>query len=323
MMQLGFVSAILPDQSLDAVFQSARTIGYDCVELMCWPQGKAERRYAGVTHIDVTGLEANGGADASHIQAMSEKYGVAISGLGYYPNALSPDAEESKLAVEHIRQVIEASAILGVRRMNTFIGRDWKQSVDDNWQRFLDTWTPLVAFAEKLDVRIGIENCPMLFSADEWPGGKNLATSPSVWRKMFAAIPSKYFGLNYDPSHLVWQCMDYLAPLREFSDRLFHVHAKDVRVDPHRLNDVGILASPLEYHDPKLPGLGEIDWGRFFSLLGDVGYQGPVCVEVEDRAYEGSDESRHAALVQSHNYLRNFIPAVPQSPERPDSGETA
>ena len=317
MMQLGFVSAILPDQPLESVFQSAAAIGYDCVELMCWPQGKAERRYAGVTHVDVASLDAT---STAQIHAMSEKYGVAISGLGYYPNALSPDPDESTHAVEHIRRVIEAAAALGVRQMNTFIGRDWHQSVADNWQRMLDTWSPLVGFAEKLDVRIGIENCPMLFSADEWPGGKNLATSPSVWRKMFAAIPSDHFGLNYDPSHLVWQFMDYVAPLREFSDRLFHVHAKDVRVDSHRLNDVGILASPLEYHDPKLPGLGEIDWGRFFSVLGDVGYQGPVCVEVEDRAYEGSDEARHAALLQSHTYLRNFMPTNRKSPEPPASG---
>ena len=316
-MQLGFVSAILPDHSLENVFQSAATIGYDCVELMCWPQGKATRRYAGITHVDAAAVAANGADHAAEINAMAEKYGVAISGLGYYPNALSPDAEESEQAVEHIRRVIEASAVLGVKQMNTFIGRDWKQTVENNWQRFLDTWAPIVAFAEQHDVRIGIENCPMLFSDDEWPGGKNLATNPRVWRKMFADIPSQHFGLNFDPSHMVWQYMDYLAPLREFADRLFHIHAKDVRVDQHLLNDVGILASPSDYHVPKLPGLGEIDWGRFFSVLGDVGYLGPVCVEVEDRAYEGSDENRHAALLQSHTYLRNFMPTLSESGSGP------
>ena len=162
--------------------------------------------------------------------------------------------------------------------------------------------------AEQHQVKIGIENCPMLFTADEWPGGKNLAISPSVWRRMFEALPNPTFGLNYDPSHLVWQQMDYLAPLREFADRIHHIHAKDVRVDRYRLNDVGTLATPLEYHTPKLPGLGEIDWGRFISVLGDVGYRGPVCVEVEDRVYEGRCESRRLALAQSCAYLRNFIP---------------
>jgi sugar phosphate isomerase/epimerase len=149
----------------------------------------------------------------------------------------------------------------------------------------------------------------MLFTDDEWPGGKNLAVSPAIWRRMFEDIPSDHFGLNYDPSHMVWQHMDYLQPLRDFSARLFHIHAKDVRLDRHRLNEVGILATPLSYHVPKLPGLGEVDWGKFISVLGDVGYDGPVCVEVEDRAYEGSLESRKTALRQSATYLRNFIPS--------------
>ena len=158
-------------------------------------------------------------------------------------------------------------------------------------------------------MRIGIENCPMLFTADEWPGGKNLAHSPAIWRRMFAEIRSKSFGLNYDPSHLVWQGMDHVKPLWEFARRIVHVHAKDVRIDRHRLDDVGILAAPLEYHCPKLPGLGVIDWGRFLSVLGDVGYNGPVCIEVEDRAYERSLATRKAALVQSARFLRNFLSA--------------
>ncbi len=304
-MKLGFVSAILPELSLEEVLRFAADTGYDCVELMCWPVGKAERRYAGVTHLDVA-LLSDTQVDA--VRRSAESLGVAISGLGYYPNPLSPDENESQIAIDHIRQVIVAAARLGVRQMNTFVGRDWKRSIDENWQRFLDVWKPLVAFAEQHQVRIGIENCPMLFTKDEWPGGKNLASSPAIWRRMFAAISSPYFGLNFDPSHLVWQQMDYLRPLREFSSRLFHIHAKDVRIDRHRLDDVGILATPLEYHVPKLPGLGDIDWGKFFSVLTDVGYRGPVCVEVEDRAYEDSLESRKASLVQSYTYLRNFIP---------------
>jgi len=147
----------------------------------------------------------------------------------------------------------------------------------------------------------------MLFSRDEWPGGKNLATTPNIWRRMFEEIPSDHFGLNFDPSHFVWQQMDYLKPLDEFKDRFFHVHAKDVRLDAERLDNAGILATPLEYHVPKLPGLGEVNWGKFCSVLGEVGYTGPVCVEVEDRAFEGSLESRQAALHQSATYLRNFI----------------
>jgi sugar phosphate isomerase/epimerase len=303
-MRLGFVSAILPDLGLEEVLSFANAEGFDCVELMCWPRGKAERRYAGVTHVDVVGLEEPG---AARIRKLLSEHGVAISALGYYPNPLAPDPAEARVYVDHLEAVIRAAQLLGVGRVNSFAGRDVTKSVDAQWPRFLETWRPIVACAEQHEVKIGIENCPMLFTGDEWPGGKNLATSPAIWRRMFADIPSPSFGLNFDPSHLVWQQMDYLKPLREFKDRIFHAHAKDVRVDRERLDDVGILATPLEYHNPKLPGLGEVDWGRFFSVLSDTGYDGPVCVEVEDRAYEGSVERRKQALRQSLGFLRNFV----------------
>lgn len=313
MMQLGFVTAIVPDYTMEQVFQLAHELGYDCIEVMCWPIGQAERRYAGVTHIDVLNLTDS---EISRILALMTKYQVHISALGYYPNPLSPNAAESQKATEHIAAVMQGAAKLGIGQMNTFIGRDWQKSVADNWPRFLGIWPPLIDLADTLGVKVGIENCPMFFTQDEWPGGKNLAISPKVWREMFLALPSLNFGLNYDPSHMVWQRMDYLAPLREFRNRLHHIHAKDVRVDTHRLNDVGILAHPLEYHSPKLPGLGDVNWGAFFSVLGDVGYTGSVCVEVEDRAYEATIADRIASLQQSHNYLRNYIPKKIQQSRR-------
>lgn len=306
-MQLGFVSAIVPDLSFDEVFTQAGAIGYDCVEVMCWPPGRADRRYAGITHMDVTALDS---AAIERIHATVAATGVSISGLGYYPNPLTPDTAEAQVAAAHIREVILAAKTLGLEVVSSFVGRDWTLSVDANWQRFLEVWTPIIAFAENNGVKIAIENCPMLFSKDEWPGGKNLASSPAIWRRMFDAIPSRSFGLNYDPSHLVWQQMDYLRPLREFASRIFRVHLKDARVDQDRLDEVGILAHPLEYHSPKLPGLGEINWGRFLSVLADSGYTGPVCVEVEDRAYEANLDSRKRALQQSHDYIRQFIGAT-------------
>ena len=303
-MKLGFVSAILPDLSLEEVAQFAAEAGFSCVELMCWPVGKAERRYAGVTHVDVVGFTKD---DAAKVHEVMDAAGIEISGLGYYPNPLAPDPDEAAVYIEHIKQVIKAAAVLEVGVMNTFIGRDWTRSVDDNWPRFKEVWPPLIKFAEDQGVRIGIENCPMLFTGDEWPGGKNLAYCPAIWRRMFEEIPSGSFGLNYDPSHLVWQQIDYVAPLWEFADRIFHVHAKDARVDQSRLNDVGILATPLEFHTPKLPGLGSVDWGQFFSVLSDTGYEGPVTIEVEDRAYEATLESRKDALRQSGRYLKQFL----------------
>jgi len=306
-MQLGFLSAILPDATLEQVFATASRLGYQCVELACWPVGKAQRRYAGVTHIDCARTDEEVVAE---IAALSAQYSVSISALGYYPNVLSADADEANHAIDHLRNVIEMSAKLGVGRVNTFVGRDHRKSVADNWQPFLDCWQPLIQFAEQNEVRIGIENCPMTFTADEWPGGNNLAYCPAIWRRMFAEIPSPNFGLNYDPSHLVWMQMDPISPIREFTERIFHIHAKDVRVDRQQLNELGILAHPNEYHSPKLPGLGEVDWGGFFAALGDIRYTGPVVVEVEDRSYEGSDESVERALRQCHTFLRNYVPAL-------------
>ena len=305
MIKLGFVSAILPELSLQEVLEFAAEVGYECVEVMCWPAGGEERRYAGVTHLDVTRFDEE---QAEKARRLSTNTGVEISGLGYYPNPLAPDQAEADVYSAHIGKLIQAAKLLGIPTVNSFVGRDWTKSIDENWPRLLETWRPLVAAAEEAGIRIGIENCPMLFSSDEWPGGKNLAISPAIWRRLYADIPSKSFGLNFDPSHFVWMQMDYLKPLRQFADRIFHVHAKDVRVDRDRLDEVGILAHPLEYHTPKLPGLGDVQWGQFFSVLSDSGYEGPVCVEVEDRAYEGSLENRKSSLRQSFTYLRNFTP---------------
>lgn len=303
-MQLGFVSAILPELNLDEVLEVAAQTGYDCVEVMCWPKGRAERRYAGVTHIDVVGF---GEGNAAEVRAAVARTGIAISALGYYPNPLAADPDERRIYGEHLRAVIDAAQLMGLVNVNTFIGRDPAKSIADNWPIFDEVWPPLIAYAAERGIKIGIENCPMLFTDDEWPGGKNMATSPAVWRQMFARIPDANFGLNYDPSHMIWQHMDEVRPLREFAARLHHIHAKDVRLDRERLDEVGIMATPNAYHTPKLPGLGSVRWGAFFATLSDTGYGGAVCVEVEDRAYEASLDDRKRALRQSALFLRQFM----------------
>lgn len=305
MLNLGFVSAILPDLTFEELLAFAAENGFRSVEVMCWPKGKAERRYAGVTHIDVTGFTPD---DARRIQDLTATYGVAISGLGYYPNPLTADKDEAAAYAGHIKHVITAASLLEVGVMNTFVGRDHTKSVDENWPRFLEVWRPIIQHAEDQGVKVGIENCPMSFTKDEWPGGKNLMTSPAIWRRAFNDIPSPSFGLNFDPSHFILQHMDYLKAMREFAPRLVHMHAKDARIDVDRLNDVGVFAHPNLFHTPKLPGMGDVDWGKFFSVLTETGYSGAVCIEVEDRAFEGSLELRKASLVQSGRYLKNFIP---------------
>ncbi|HZU38124.1 MAG TPA: sugar phosphate isomerase/epimerase [Gemmataceae bacterium] len=301
-MQLGFVSALFPEMSLEELFTFASQEHFACIELMCWPPGAAERRYAGVTHIDVTRFNDE---YAEHVRRLAHEHGVAISGLGYYPNPLDPNAEHRRYVVDHLHKVIDAAPRLGVGVVNTFIGRDPGLSVEANWPLFQAVWPDIVEHAERTGVRLGLENCPMLFSRDEWPGGKNLATSPAIWRSLFHDIPSTSLGLNFDPSHLIWQLIDPVYAVREFGSRIIHVHAKDTRIDRDRLDDVGILG--LGWHTAKIPGLGDVNWGALFGALGDVGYRGAVCIEVEDRAFEGSLEDRKRALRQSKRFLEQFL----------------
>ena len=303
-MKLGFVSAILPELPLDQVLAFAKANGFACVEAMCWPVGKAERKFAGVTHVDVSGFTQ---ALADDVNALCAKHGVSLSALGYYPNPLDPDPAVSKHAVAHLKKIILAAEKLGLDSVNTFTGRDWTKSIDANWPRFLKTWRPLIAFAEDHGIRVGIENCPMSFTADEWPGGKNLFTTPVIWRRAFNDIPSRNFGLNYDPSHFVLQHMDPASPLREFQDKLFHLHAKDVKIRHDRINDVGVFAHPNEWHTPRIPGYGEMDWAAFLGSLMETTYRGPVCIEVEDPTFGKTLEGRQQALKVAGNVLRPFF----------------
>lgn len=303
-MKLGFVSAILGDLSFEEIVTIASATGYKCIEICCWPMGKAERRYSGVTHIDVETLDE---LKASEIKEYLKEKNVEISALGYYPNPLDPDEEKSRFYISHIKKVIDASILLDIYRINTFIGRDKNRSVDENFEKFKLVWKPIIEYAESKKVKVGIENCPMIFTRDEWPGGNNLATTPAIWRRMFSEIQSDYFGLNFDPSHLLWQQMDYVKPLYEFRNKIFHIHLKDAKVYSEKLDDVGIMAAPNDFHSPKLPGMGDINWGNFFSALNDIKYNGPVCVEVEDRAFEGSRNERVYALEISLRYLTQYL----------------
>jgi len=166
-------------------------------------------------------------------------------------------------------------------------------------------WPDLIRLAEDEGIRIGIENCPMLFGKNEWPGGKNLFHSPEIWRRMFEAIPSDHFGINFDPSHFVFLMMDYVQPMYEFRHKIFHTHAKDTRIDHHRLNQKGILT--LDWYTPKIPGLGDIQWAAWISALSDIGFRGSVSIEVEDDAFMRDLDDRKRSLRIARNVLRPLI----------------
>lgn len=305
-MKLGFVSAILDTYTYEEMMDFASEHGFECVEAACWPQGKAERRYAGVSHIDA-GRVLEDDAYARHIVEYAEEKKVEISSLAYYPNTMDGDPEKRDAAVCHLKTLIKASRKLGVGMVTTFIGRDQTKNVEENLELVKEIWPPILELAEQEHVKIAIENCPMLFGADQWPGGQNLMTTPKIWRQVFEILPSPNLGLNYDPSHFVWQMMDYIKPIYEFQDKIFHVHYKDIKVYPDRLDQAGIMAYPLDFMSPKLPGLGDVDWGKYVSALTDIGYDGCTCIEVEDKAFEGTREKVEASLMLSRRYLRQFV----------------
>ena len=303
-MKLGVVSAIYDGFSFEEMIDDISKNGCSCVEVACWPQGKAERRYAGVSHIDVGNTSEE---YIAYIKDYCAKKGVGISSLAFYPNIMDGDLEKRNASIEHLKKVINMSALLGVNMVTTFIGRDQTKTAEENLEIFKEVWPPIIKFAEEKGVKVAIENCPMLFGADQWPGGQNLFTTPKLWRKMFELLPSDNFGINYDPSHFIWQQIDYIKPVYEFKDKIFHVHCKDIKLYPDKLNDVGVMAYPLEYMSPKLPGLGDVNWGKYISALTDIGYDSFVCVEVEDKAFESSKEKILQSVELSCRYLKNFI----------------
>jgi sugar phosphate isomerase/epimerase len=234
-------------------------------------------------------------------------HGLTISALAYYPNNLDPDPERREQANEHLRKVVAAAPKLGVEVVGTFVGRDRERSEPDNIALFSEVWPPLVRHAAGHGVKIAIENCPMLFSYDEWPGGTNLAYSPALWRQLFEIVPDANFGLNFDPSHLVWQFIDYERAIYDFGDRIFHVHAKDMEVNRDGLYEHGVLSQGMGWQVPRLPGLGEVRWNRFMAALYAVGYDFVVSVEHEDRGFEGDEQLVKRGFEIAYRALRPYV----------------
>ncbi len=301
-MKLGLMTAAFPTLTLEEVAEWSAANGFETLEIASWPAATGERRrYAGVSHLDVERL------DERAVRDLLNRHHLAISSLAYYPNNLDPDTATRDAAHEHLRKVVVAAQKLGVGVVGTFIGRDQRRSVTENLTDFRKVWPPLIRFASDHGVKIAIENCPMIFSEDEWPGGKNLAYSPALWRQMFETIPDPNFGLNLDPSHLVWQFIDYERAVREFAGRILHVHAKDMAIDRDGLFEQGVMSLGMGWQIPKLPGLGEIHWDRFISALYGIGYDGAVSVEHEDRKFEGDVDLVKKGFVLAHNTLRPLI----------------
>ncbi len=306
MFQFGLLTAILDGWTYEEAVNIAAGLGFQCLEVACWPAGKAERRYAGVSHIDAERVLEDD-TYARHVLDYIAGKGMHISSLAYYPNTMDPDLAKREAAIAHLKALIRASAKLGVNMVTTFIGCDQHKNLEENIALFQEIWPPIIRLAEESGVKIAIENCPMLFGEDQWPNGQNLMRSPAIYRRLFSLIPSPNFGLNFDPSHYVWQGMDYVKTIYDFKDRIFHIHFKDIKLYPEKLAECGVMAYPLDYMSPKLPGLGDVDWGRFVSALNDIRYSGDAVIEVEDKAFEDSQEDILKSIRLSKRYLDNFI----------------
>jgi len=303
-MKLGIFTAAFPTLSLEETVSWAAGAGFEMLEIACWPVGIANRRYAGVTHIDVEGLTP---AHATQIRDMLKRHGLGISSLAFYPNPLHPDADVRREAIEHLKKVIVAAQALGVEVVGTFIGKDKDKTVEANLDLYSQVWPPIVKFAADHGVRIAIENCPMIFSDDEWPGGTNLASTPAIWRRMWEIIPDANFGLNLDPSHLIWQMIDYVRVVGEFKHRILHVHAKDMHVDREGLYQHGVLSQGMGWQIPRLPGLGDMQWPAFIAALYAAGYDGTISIEHEDRAFEKDLALVKRGFLISRDVLRPLI----------------
>ncbi len=303
-MKLGLLTAPFSDASLDEVAIWANSEGFEALEIACWPRTSGpSRRYAGTSHIDVASVSA---AEGKEIVAKLGEKGLVVSALGYYPNPLHPDAAHRQAVVEHLKAVIAGAGRMGVGLVNTFCGGDAAQTIDANWTEAQKVWPEIIAFARDNGVRIAFENCPMIFSYDEWPGGHNIAYSPYIWRRIIETWNGEV-GMNYDPSHLVLQMIDQDRFIREFGKHMFHVHAKDLMIDREGLYERGILSAGMGWQVPRMPGLGEVNWTGFFSGLYREGYDGPVIIEHEDRRFEGSDEAIKRGFRLARDVLRPFV----------------
>ena len=303
-MKLGLLTAPFPDTPLLQVADWAASIGLEALEVACWPRSSgATRRYAGTSHIDVANLSPS---EAQELVAALADRNITVSGLGYYPNPLHPDPAHRDTVIDHLRKVIVAAGRMGVPVVNTFCGGDAAKHVDANWQDAQEVWPDILAIARDNGVKIAFENCPMIFSYDEWPGGHNIAYSPYVWRRILDAWGDTV-GMNYDPSHLVWQMIDQARFIREFGPHMLHVHAKDVMIDRDGLYERGIFSAGMGWQVPRMPGLGDVDWGVIFSGLYRAGYDGPVIIEHEDRRFEGSDELVKRGFLLARDVVRPYV----------------
>ena len=307
-MYIGYLTGCLGGLPLKEKAKWASEQGFKSLELSCWPRTNS-RDYSG-SEIDVANFTK---AEAEEIKSYFKEYGLTISSIAYYDNNLDRDLEKRKFINNHFKKCVDAAVLIGVSEVGTFVGRNIDKSIEENFDEFEVVFKDLVGYAEERNIQVVIENCPMTGWQVKGLQG-TISFTPELWKEMFKRVPNKNFGLNYDPSHLHAMLIDYLTPIKEFKDRIFHVHAKDTEVFEDKLRTYGVFDKQLNvshedfgYWRYRMPGLGQINWEGLIVELKGIGYEGVISIEHEDPLYEGSEEKVKAGLKLGIEYLGKLI----------------
>lgn len=264
----------------------ARELGYDAIEV-------------GARWVDAPIMDELE-RDLSPLRDALGEGGIAVTSVAIYGNTIGTPVDD---AVAYYHRAMRLARSLGCGVVSGLTGRDNSLTVDENLPLFRERFSAIAARAEEMGVKIALE---------PWPGSvlghgpyrwTNMATTPELWARLFDEVPNPALGLEYDPSHLAWQEIDHLRAIREFGDRIHHVHAKDIVIDRDLLARVGVHGRG--WWRFVIPGLGELDWGAIFGALREAGYRGDVAVEHEDREYLGERWTEGLAI--AHRTLRPLV----------------
>lgn len=276
----------------------AAEVGFKCMELSAWPKSS---------------LNADTISDQrlAEIQRDLEKHDIEISSLGFYPNYLDPNTAHSEEARRYFIKLLDLARKLNVKTVSTFAGRDPKKSVEANIPLFKEVFSRFSEEAEKRGVRIAMENCPMMDHVHS--EGLNIAYSPEIWKVLFEEVPSDHLGLEIDPSHMVWQGIDYVKAIHEFGHKIFHAHAKDMEVlhdVKARCGQFGKLFSKIDdlghgWWRARTPGWGDVKWDKYITALIEVNYTGNIVIEHEDDVFAKSIDK--GIIEEESDIVNNYV----------------
>ena len=308
-MKLSYLTACFNSLSLEEKVKFAVEQKFDAIELSCWPVAN-DRDYSS-TDIDVSKFDSKTKED---ILKLTGENNIEIASLAYYDNCLHPDTSIRENNVKHLYNVIETAGKLGVKFVGAFAGRNLDLSFEENFTEFEKIFPNIVKYAADRNVSLLIENCSMPgWHREGW--GATISYSPELWDRMFEIIPDENFGLNFDPSHLIWLGVDYIKALIDYKERVLYFHAKDTKIFEEKRSYYSIFGKQLDRENEwdygwwqhKIPGKGSVDWQKIYQTLREIGYDGYVSIEHEDLNYSENDEAIKLGLMKGKAFLDSIF----------------